>query len=66
MEATRLTDQLIDEARSLGRDEKLRLLQLLVGELAVDTSVSETVVSSSNAAAVDALHQMLRETANSE
>ena len=61
MEATRLTDQLIDEARSLGRAEKLRLLQILVDELATDDTVHETIAPFGNAPAVEALAGMLRE-----
>ncbi len=61
MEVTRLTDQLIDEARSLGRAEKLRLLQILVDELAADDTVHETIAPFANAPAVEALTGMLRE-----
>ncbi len=61
MEATRLTDQLIDEARSLSRAEKLRLLQILVDELAADDIIHETIAPYGNAAALEALTGMLRE-----
>lgn len=65
MEATQLSDQLIEELRCLGRTEKLRLLQILVDELAVDTTVSETLAPFGNAAAVDALSEMLRDAGES-
>lgn len=60
MEATRLTNQLIDEARSLGRAEKLRLLQILVDELSADDAAHETIAPFGKAPAVEALTGMLR------
>ena len=49
MEATELTDQLIEELRyNLGRAEKLRLLQILVDELAADETVHETLAPAGN------------------
>jgi len=65
MEATQLTDQLIEELRSLGRAEKLRLLQILVDELAADETVHETLAPYGNAAAVAALSDMLQDAGES-
>lgn len=59
MEATHLSDRLIEELHGLSRAEKLRFLQILVDELAAESAVNETLAPYGNAAAVEALSDLL-------
>ena len=65
MEATHISERLLNELRRLNRAEKLRLLQILVDELAADDTVHETLAPYGNAAAVEALSDMLRDAGES-